>query len=284
MDGTLVVAGLVAAGTGEAPSSSRLRGSKHVAVLRLPGPEKTGNMNLDEDRAAAHALLLELVQGCLDDRSHIMPLYNKYRERVMASNGAGSHVPISYMEQFNKVSTLGALYRDEPAFCVAFLVSVGDLTANDITTACDAVSSAALQLLEFCVAMKDDLKLPQELKIKDVALRAFHQRNSILESRLSGFKAAGGIRADGSLNWEKGVYKIETSEQIINTITHVSSGHWLDVSDHVLSITYSLEQNWPRPPQHPAVLEQEQGIGCLCQGSAAGVGAEQDGGHGRREG
>ena len=84
MEGALVLAGLAVAGIGEAPSSSRLRGAKHVAVLRLPGPEKTGNINLDEDKAAQHAWLLEMVQGCLDDRSHIMPLYNKYRERVMA--------------------------------------------------------------------------------------------------------------------------------------------------------------------------------------------------------
>ena len=99
-------------------------------------------------------------------------------------------------------------------------------------------------LLEFSVSMKDDLKLPQELKINDVALRAFHQRNDILNSRLCGFKAAGGIRADGSLNWEKGVYRIETSEHIIQSITHVSSEDIVDVSEHVLSITYSLEQNW----------------------------------------
>ena len=239
-----LVAASSASSTPSPSKGSPSKAAKHPAVLRLPLPEKSGNINEDEDRSAQHALLLELVQGCLDDRSHIMPLYNKFRERLQQNTVGAAGVKMAHNEQFNKISTLGALYTTETAFCVSFLVSIGDLSASDITKACTAVAGAGLQLLEFAVSMRDDLKLPQQMKIKDVCLRAFNYRNKALANRLSNFKSGGGLNSDGSLNWENGVYKIYCEQDILATIEHVTSGTSIDIKEHQLSTSYILESNW----------------------------------------
>lgn len=45
-------------------------------TLRILGPEASGYDREDSDRKGKRTLLTQMVQGCIENYDHIMPLYN----------------------------------------------------------------------------------------------------------------------------------------------------------------------------------------------------------------
>ena len=213
-----------------------------AAAKRLPAPEKTGDTDGDEERMAQHELFVEMVQGILLDRSHVMPLYRKFKERIAAKLPA--NVPVNPSEYFAKISTVGALCRDEAAFVVAFLVSISDLSSANITDACAHVGSSVSHLLQFAVGLKEDLKLLPQLRLKDVMRRFLKTRADELGNRLADFKARGGLKQNGGLDWSRGVYHIVVADGKITKVRHHGSNAEVDLAQYDLTNAYNLEGNW----------------------------------------
>eukprot|EP00959_Pyramimonas_sp_CCMP1952_P395761 8292421-Pyramimonas_sp.AAC.1 len=87
---------------GQAPDSAKKgasaagsSGSPDTKTVKLPAPTLTGNEFEDNDVLGKHELLLEMVQGCVEDSRLIMPCYREYKKnaqslRVEAAIGASA--------------------------------------------------------------------------------------------------------------------------------------------------------------------------------------------------
>ena len=84
----------------------------------LPKLTKTGSESKDSQRASQRNLLLNLIEACIDDDSHIVPLYDLLLQRQRAKP------VIAKATDFSVLSTVYAkCYED---FLSSWLVSVSD--------------------------------------------------------------------------------------------------------------------------------------------------------------
>lgn len=225
-----------------ASSASLPEASHCLAVQRLPKPKPTGDPMRDQEALATHSVFLEMVSGCLDDRSHIMPLFSRYQERARQAM-KNTSIVVSQHDKFPRISTLAQLYKDHADFFVVAVERHSDMTVSEVSTAIKTFVDSGLQMLVFASQLPEDVKLPSDMVIKQIANAVLDLRLDQVGDRLARFKARGGLMPNGQLDWSKGSYALEAAEGKIIRVTHCS-GDWVDCSAFNLSTDYVLACNW----------------------------------------
>ena len=133
------------------PSSS----SRHTPKIVLPRLRKTGNEERDKKSKSNRNLLLAVVNACLEDDSHIAPLYDKLLERqrsmTVAPSAGDSHA-------------LGTVYaKCYEDFLTSWIVSVSDFTVDDVMAARKKWMPSAVFVLA-----KLGLQYPSTFRLLDV--------------------------------------------------------------------------------------------------------------------
>ena len=63
------------------PGTHSARFGRSVAAERVPAAKRSGNELVDQQRDSERMMLQDLIDGCIDDASHIMPLYTTLQKR-----------------------------------------------------------------------------------------------------------------------------------------------------------------------------------------------------------
>lgn len=229
--------------------------SQHTAVaLRVPKPKKTGNEMVDTSKDAERELLMVLIDNCIWDSSHIMPLHNLLMKRLASGpqdTGGNS---------FDKV---GLLYSLPEEFLAHFITSVSDMSSLDIVAAKRFDPEAVVIMCKFGLDLPAHLKLPRECMLKDFMMDLLMKRHSDIGSRLSKLKESGTWDASrNQLNFkDKGCYRLTWRDGILRSVTHISGAvAELDAAKIQITRAYTMINNFsdrdaallmePLPPVH----------------------------------
>ena len=92
----------------KASTTAALMGdTRHVKyVQNLPAPPATGHVEADQNAMALHGLFQQVVLQCLEDRSHVLPLYNVMLQRQQRATATPTEVAIvDTSQKFREITT-----------------------------------------------------------------------------------------------------------------------------------------------------------------------------------
>lgn len=95
--------------------------------IMLPRVAKSGNEARDKQASAERNLLVNLIEACLADGSHIVPLYDMYLQR------ARDKPVVAGLDDFQTLAPLYAKTYEE--FLTSWIVSVSDFSVDDLMAA-----------------------------------------------------------------------------------------------------------------------------------------------------
>ena len=187
-------------------------------------------------------MLQDLLDGCLEDASHIMPLYSLWQKRIRASGTV--HADEQHFNQ--DVTTIGKIPEE---FMINVMAKLGGIALETIVKAKTLDEDGPRQLKAFAFQLRDNLKLPTSCLVKEVTRRALATRYEAVGSRLAAFLKAGGIAADGAIDWRHGSYTPRFDKNgALESVDHVS-GDSVKVSSAMTQCVHSknakLCNNWP---------------------------------------
>eukprot|EP00959_Pyramimonas_sp_CCMP1952_P382812 8021371-Pyramimonas_sp.AAC.1 len=196
-------------------SSLQSGGDFSPAVLRLPTPKKEGNSN-DAAASTVHNCLMEMVDGCLKDRSLIMPLYGKFQEhqRTRRQEEAIEGAPM-----LDKAETLACM--DESAK-VGVLMTNSDMTEDSVVKLA-AKNDNYNELVSFALQIPSGRKLPKEFNNVEVWQSYRDERIAHCGNRLHRFVTRGGVQENGSINYMVvGCYSLDFDKEDgkLKTVKH----------------------------------------------------------------
>ena len=219
------------------PASSPTRGGFCHAVERLPQPRRTGNEAKDRENADRHKLFLQMTQGLIDEPDDIIPVYTTWQGRKCI------HEEKSSDDVFDKISTLGKL---EPSFQIFFISQRTSVLVTVITALKGKEDDNLPRLITFETGIACAIRLPVEVKIREVMLSVLTEQAEHMGNRLQRLASSGLLNiATGELDWRKRVNTLVFRENLLTTIIHIG-GDSADIPD---SFKYTkqaamINSNW----------------------------------------
>ena len=116
----------------KAPSIVVATAKAHTALAKkIPRPQKTGNAQQDQELETQRELFMQLIDHCIWDGKHILPLYGALTHRL---SSAGQPQGDGYFKKIGQVMNL------EEDWIMACIVKNSEFTVEDLTAAkqCDA--------------------------------------------------------------------------------------------------------------------------------------------------
>jgi len=197
----------------------------HLAV-------RTGNLKLDEEASARRETL-------------VMPFFSQLK-KLRQSTGGDSD------ETFNEVTTLSKL---PGYYVVKSLAKHSDLQEEEIVRATAHDEDAKKQLMCLAMQMCSGQKLPEALIYKEIADKVVALRSRACSNSLAKFKASGGLKTNGAIDWRRGCYELVFTEtDLLQSLKHFG-GSTVQVKPELgIANFYHFESNW-LDMQHQLVMK-----------------------------
>lgn len=150
--------------------------------IMLPKVNKTGNEARDKQAAAERNLLTNMIAACLDDGTHIVPLYDMLLQRsreapVVAGDG-----------DFQTLATVYAKCYEE--FLTSWIVSVSDFTVDDLMTSRKSFSSQVVfTLARLGLQIPASFRSQDNCREKAFVLWLFNERHKEIGEPLKNAKS-----------------------------------------------------------------------------------------------
>lgn len=225
------------------PSPGKLGGGQDGASIHIPKPRRTGNAIADEDAMSVQGCLEEMVCGLHNKRHHVMPLYLQYQKRLKHEHEE-SEQEARGGELFDKAfSNLRAI---EEEWLMNWLVtrSKNTVTVEKLVKAKKVDMDAIFQLASYALQLPMTIKMPDVLRVKDIAFRAFNSRAHAVGDRLLALGQKPGLfMSNGQIKWALGCYSFTKTENKFVEVVH-QNGDRIDISSENISDEYVLEHNW----------------------------------------
>ena len=189
---------------------------------RLPPAAITGDHCRDEVAVSQMEFLQEMVDGCLNNMDHIVPLYSAYKKRK-AMMEADSATGTTTQERFVNVTTLWQLWKSYPDFVMWWVSTQCDLTVQEIGKTCKTHPDSPFHLMLAALQVDGSMRLLLELLVREVFVMWANKRASAQGNRIKNFKLKLGFVGD-ALSWVCGSYSVTESEGFMHMLTHNSSG------------------------------------------------------------
>ncbi|CAK0886357.1 unnamed protein product [Prorocentrum cordatum] len=193
----------------------------------LQGPAallgRTGDELVDDETESLFGLLQEMVESCIAEPLHIIPLHNKWKSRAsLLSTAAGK---LKADERFSNVSTIAGLWKQYPDECMLL------------------ISKHSSMSLEKCSA---EMNLDKRLLIRDVFTIWADARAAAVGNRLADFgkPGHGAVRTDHTIDWSFGSYRASVSGEFMSEITYRHSNVKKDIKTYNLSKCAKIQCNW----------------------------------------
>lgn len=208
---------------------------RSAAALRVPTPKRTGNPQIDDTNDAKRQMLQDLIDHCIQDDDHIIPLHATLGKRLRTSKTAGT-------EGF--FPDLTNIYKAGSDFLLDFLEGRGAETQKLITA-----HSKDPEALKFLVHLETQipfgLKPSEALFERAVLLKVMKHYGNEYGNRLQKFITDGGFDSpDGRAKFEKGCYRaVFDAKGVMIEIVHIN-GDKEKITDGMVDTSYGLRENY----------------------------------------
>ena len=211
----------------------------HPHAAKLPKPIKTGNKAQGTDDEGVHQQFVMLVDTCLKDRSHVVPLFSKLQARL--NEKAAEAVGVGF-EKFERqpVSIASLGLAEFQGWTTHYIETKTDLTAADIVKAMNFDDHSLLHILQGMTGIPQAARFPTCCRVKAVMVKVLDFYVAAFGFRMKTFKLDHGMSADGRLNFKKLRYRFERVEGLFTAVIHSLTGHKKDISGLKLSVDHDL--------------------------------------------
>lgn len=212
--------------------------------IPLPKPKKSGNRIADDDAASVHSCFEDLVSVCNLRREHVMPLWFKLQDRVVAdmeTEAAQAQGAILFEKP------MGALRGMDEEWLLDWIVKRSGMSVTKLMNAKRQDPETVFQLASMELQLSLQFRLGEGLRLKEVCYITFNKRAEDMGGRLKKFVAAAGTSPfckNGQVDWKFGCYALQFDKQKLVKVTHRSSGAVADVSTESFTADWILEHNW----------------------------------------
>lgn len=225
----------------------KLGSSGETGSIQIPKPRRTGNQITDEDATPVHICFEEMVSGLHNKRQHVMPMYLQYQKRLKHEHEEEEEEEGQARggELFDKAFTTLRVMEEDWFMNWVAGNSNRTLMVNMLIKAKRVDLDSICQLASYALQLPLSIKMPDVMRVKDIAYRAFHARAKAVGGRLAVLrKKQGSFMANGQIKWALGCYSFVKEGNLFTEVHHYS-GDSADISKENLSDEYALENNWP---------------------------------------
>jgi hypothetical protein len=217
--------------------SPRRKGPSKISE-KLPIATRTGNPNIDSENDARRSCFQQLIDICLEDDSHVLPLFHELQKRLQQQSK-------TIKDEGDKFASMTTFKNTEEEFALKMVLKHSDMKLNDLILAKQHDGQAVLQLLTYLVQVGWNLQYPQECQLVEVTIMLFDERIAEVGNRLADWKKKGGVLVTGAINWKLGCFLMDFTDDFLTRITHRPTGDTVavDVSDGITR-KYTLHNNW----------------------------------------
>ena len=199
---------------------------------KAPKLPRTGNKDVDDQADSNRGLLMDIIDVCLDDPKHILPLFGSLKKRIAeaaAPTGPGFFI------------TLTVVASLDDTFILVWLESVSDFTSEELLAIKKCDPQAPYLLYEFGTQLPQQLKPPQECRSMEVMLKVSNARHEMCGFRLRTFKKDSSFDiANPAVQFRVGCY-VPTWEKeaphAMKQLVHTSTGLKIDADEQNKMIT-----------------------------------------------
>lgn len=189
------------------------------AAKRLPAFKKSGRMEDDDKIEGDFHMMQSIVDDMYADRGHILHVYtflSKRKAKLSEMSEIASQSPA-----FESLTSMSSLEDD---FKIQWITATSDLSAKDIINAMRVDPQSLDKLLFFALQLPPKARLPSCLITKEVMKLWWDKRHLACGSRLSKFKAQGGVSKGGAFDFGRnGSYTLSfTKTGELDSIRHWS--------------------------------------------------------------
>jgi hypothetical protein len=195
---------------------------------------------------ARHAMLTDMVSGCLREQDHINPLYNEYQKRVRLAREQSSVSIAAPEDRFGKpLSTLASFAKDYDEWLAIYIIGKSDVSIDELVLAKTDDDLFMQQVMTYATQMTPPLHLPMNLTIKSVMIRVLDKLIAANGNRLTRFKHKIGV--NGTVDWKTGgcfAVSFHATTKVLVKVKHLPTGKEVDVEDSHITSKWVLEYNW----------------------------------------
>lgn len=226
------------------PEAARSSSGFSAYASRFPAPAKTGDESADEQAKAFRVCAMHVVDFMISDPPSALAIYQKERDR--RDKAALLQPNVSADDQFapGEISIVSKIPKD---FVISAITKISDLTNDDVLKATKFDEQAPRYLLMLATGWASSLQIPNEAMVKDVMMEVIVKRATVMGNRLAEFKRRGSLKADGSILWKNGVFKLvwagDTEDAKLKQIVHIS-GDAIDVPKSAITRSWTLANYW----------------------------------------
>ena len=228
--------------------------------FKLPPLRKSGEYEEDSRREATRSCLMSIIETCLDDESHVLPLYNELQKRI---NAAKANPTTKLGKDLAFTPPVQTLRQLPASFVCGWLVECTGLSPEVLAKVYEFDAEAPGRMLEFLCQLPASLKIPPEGNIKAVMTALLNHRVAACGNRGTKMKEA--VAATGQIQWSKfGSYELKLDQHGVATgITYVGGAQQHFPAGISVDKSWNLCKNWSddhayveKPPFPPVVLSQ----------------------------
>lgn len=237
------LASSAALGSASASSGSSVAPHHKYSVKFPPVPKNVTDEAEKKTFEGFRECAMSVIDYMIEDPSCALGLFQDLQKaRAKAANVVAT---VDRDDQFSEVTTVGKL---EPSWIIQVVSEISDLSVVDIVAATKMDDQSPRHLLAYATAWMPSTKIPHDGIIKEVLKGVVIDRHTMLGSRLAKFKKNKGLKADKSLNWKFGCYRLDfmgpEPGAKLKSITHCSGAIVPVEAGGVIDRSWAISHNW----------------------------------------
>lgn len=209
----------------------------------MPKPKKSGNRIADHDASSIHSCFEDLVSVCNMKREHVMPLWFKLQDRVMAdmdTEAAQAQGAILFDKPMSSLRSM------DEEWLLDWIVKRSGLPVQKLINARRQDPDTVFQLAALELQLPLMFRLGERLRLKEVCYITFNRRGDHMGQRLKNIVASTPkiFHKNGQIDWSHGCYELKFDKLKLTQVLHRGSGMIADVRTESFASDWILEHNW----------------------------------------
>lgn len=218
--------------------SSRTTTPSPAKSLKIPQFAMTGNEKEDADRKGKHALLVQMIEHCLQNYDHIVPLFNAFNDLQAKMK---DDIGVSFEEKFSRVPSVVKSIDED--WAMEYVAAAGGFALKKVIAAKKSCPDIVWEMLEAHTQLNPMLRCPPCFQVKAIAKAAFDKRAFEFGNPLQQLKTSGFL-AQSTVIWKNPVYDFEFKDKVLTKVTHKRTKTTVVVQDSHISPSWKLDFEW----------------------------------------
>lgn len=217
-----------------------MRGDAGGYVIKIQAPPRCGDALLDQEAEARLEMLVDMTGIMADDQTHIMPTHGFLVKRLALKE---KQVQTDADSKFEKLGSLKTVPTD---WVISLIAQASDMPKELLVKAHAFDEESIVQMLMYGAQVGVQLKLPEELRVKDVLQSVLLARFKECGNRWSSFLEVKAIQKNGKIDWRLGSYDVQFHPNTgkLTGVVHRQTNAKATVEHDLIDKSWALENNF----------------------------------------